>query len=183
VIRTHRALLATAALTVTGIAAATTVLTLPADTAQVRAVVPRKSALPDIPSGTIPVDPPTTTTTAPPPTTTTTQPPPPPTTTTEAPVTTTTQAPAPQVVQGGSDATSTNTADWECIRYHESTDRYNDSSAPSGAYGILESTWTQTLGMSGEPYQADPGTQDQEALILYNRFGWQPWSTAPGCGL
>lgn len=84
---------------------------------------------------------------------------------------------------GTSDATSTDTADWACIRQGESTDRYNDPSAPSGAYGIEDDTWTQTLGLSGWPYEASPAEQDQAALTLYNEFGWQPWSTAAACNL
>lgn len=82
----------------------------------------------------------------------------------------------------GSDATSTNTANWDCIRVHESGNRYNDPSAPSGAYGMLFSTWS-SLGFSDEPYQSDPATQDAMALKLYNEYGWQPWSSAPSCGL
>jgi hypothetical protein len=100
---------------------------------------------------------------------TTTVPPPPPTTTTVPP-------PPP------TDATSTATADWTCIRDHESGDRYNSPAAPSGAYGILHSTWA-SMGMSGWPYQASSSTQDAIALDLYHRYGWRPWSTRFVCGL
>jgi muramidase (phage lysozyme) len=65
---------------------------------------------------------------------------------------------------------------------HESGDRYNDPSAPSGAYGIIQPTW-QSYGYSGWPYEASAATQDQLALQLYNQYGWQPWSSAPSCGL
>ncbi len=65
---------------------------------------------------------------------------------------------------------------------HESSDRYNDPSAPSGAYGIIQSTW-QSYGYSGWPYEASAATQDALALRLYNQYGWQPWSSAPSCGL
>ena len=137
------------------------------------------------------------TTTAPPPTTI---PPPPPVvesppTTVPAPETTTTAppeappvaAPAPQIAAvaprtGGSDATSTGTADWACIRWHESGDSYNDPSKPSGAYGILAST----AASEGLPYpvsNAAPGAQDAAALDLYAKYGWAPWSTASICGL
>lgn len=88
-------------------------------------------------------------------------------------------APAPVVV---SDATSTTTPDWACIRLHESGDRFNTPSAPGGAYGFLESTWL-SLGYSGWPYQAPPAVQDQAVLFLYNELGWQPWSTRAVCGL
>jgi Transglycosylase-like domain len=129
-------------------------------------------------------------------TTTTTTPPLPPTTTTTTPTprlslprivtapATTTAPPAvapvaPVVV---SDATSVATADWSCIRMHESGDRYNSASAPSGAYGILISTW-RSFGLSGWPYEAPASEQDQIALELYARDGFQPWSSRYACGL
>lgn len=80
------------------------------------------------------------------------------------------------------DATSTATADWACIRLHESGDRYNTPAAPGGAYGFLEETWL-SLGYGGWPYQAQPAVQSQAALYLYNELGWQPWSTRVVCGL
>jgi hypothetical protein len=80
------------------------------------------------------------------------------------------------------DATSTDTTDWQCIRVEESGDRYNDPSAPSGAYGILGSTWA-SYGYAGWPYQADPSTQDALALLLYSQYGWAPWSSRYACGL
>ena len=91
-------------------------------------------------------------------------------------------APAPAPVVPVSDATSTATGDWNCIRVHESGDRYNDSSAPSGAYGIISVTW-HSYGYSGWPYEASTATQDALALKLYNQYGWQPWSTRNACGL
>jgi hypothetical protein len=81
-----------------------------------------------------------------------------------------------------SDATSTTTSDWACIRMHESGDRYNTPAAPGGAYGFLESTWL-SLGYSGWPYEAPPAVQDNAVLYLYNELGWQPWSTRFVCGL
>ena len=80
------------------------------------------------------------------------------------------------------DATSTATTDWQCIRVHESGDEYNDPSRPSGAYGILVSTW-RSFGYSGWPYEAAPAIQDALALRLYAEYGWQPWSTRYVCGL
>jgi hypothetical protein len=104
----------------------------------------------------------TTSTTTPPVTTPTTTPPPPP-----PPVT---------------DADSVDTADWMCIRVHESGDQYNSPAAPSGAYGILISTW-RSFGYSGWPYEAPASLQDQVALELYARDGWRPWSSRFACGL
>jgi hypothetical protein len=86
--------------------------------------------------------------------------------------------PAPVVT----DADSVDTADWMCIRIHESGDRYNDPSEPSGAYGILLSTW-QSFGYSGWPYQAAPSVQDHLALVLYSMYGFHPWSSRFACGL
>jgi hypothetical protein len=80
------------------------------------------------------------------------------------------------------DATSTDTADWQCIRVQESGDVYNDPTRPSGAYGILEVTW-QSNGYSGWPYEGTPAQQDALALKLYNEFGWVPWSSRYACGL
>ena len=80
------------------------------------------------------------------------------------------------------DATSVDTADWMCIRVHESGDQYNSPAAPSGAYGILISTW-RSFGYSGWPYEAPASLQDQVALELYARDGWRPWSSRFACGL
>jgi hypothetical protein len=64
----------------------------------------------------------------------------------------------------------------------ESGDRYNSAAAPSGAYGILISTW-RSFGLSGWPYQAAPSVQDQIALELHARYGFAPWSSRYACGL
>jgi hypothetical protein len=86
-------------------------------------------------------------------------------------------APAPV-----NDDTSVDTADWQCIRIHESGDNYNDPNMPSGAYGILISTW-QSLGYSGWPYQAAPALQDAAALRLHAEYGFEPWGSRFACGL
>ena len=80
------------------------------------------------------------------------------------------------------DATSIDTADWQCIRVHESGDRYNSPAAPDGAYGILLSTW-RSFGLSGWPYEAPASLQDHVALELYARYGFHPWSSRFACGL
>jgi hypothetical protein len=108
--------------------------------------------------------------------TTTTTPPAP----TPAPVVVPAPTPAPAPVV--SDASSVYTADWMCIRIHESGNVYNNPAEPSGAYGILDSTW-HAFGFSGWPYQAAPIVQDALALRLYNMYGWQPWSSRFACGL
>jgi hypothetical protein len=81
-----------------------------------------------------------------------------------------------------SDANSVYTADWMCIRIHESGNVYNDPARPSGAYGILYSTW-HAFGYSGWPYQAPAVDQDHLALVLYSRYGFRPWSSRFACGL
>ncbi len=80
------------------------------------------------------------------------------------------------------DANSTATADWQCIRIRESGDDYNNPAEPSGAYGILLVTW-RSNGYSGWPYEAPAATQDALALKLYNEYGWAPWSSRYSCGL
>jgi Transglycosylase-like domain len=98
---------------------------------------------------------------------------------TTPPVTTVTTPPPPVPV---SDANSVNTADWACIRVHESGDQYNNPSDPSGAYGILISTW-RSFGYSGWPYEAAPSVQDALALKLYSLDGFHPWSSRYACGI
>ncbi len=120
---------------------------------------------------------PTTTTTVPaPPTTTTTAPPPPTTTTTTAP-------PAPPVAArvATSDATSVDTADWACIRQHESGDNYSE--AGGGAYQFENGTWESVTGLPGPAENYAPATQDAAALKLYSERGWEPWTTRYVCGL
>jgi hypothetical protein len=90
-------------------------------------------------------------------------------------------APAPVVVPEN-DSNSVYTADWMCIRVHESGNRYNDPAEPSGAYGILLSTW-RAFGYSGWPYQAAPVVQDALALRLHEMYGFDPWSSRFACGL
>ncbi len=96
-----------------------------------------------------------------------------------APVAQPVAAPAPVPVN---DSTSTDTGDWQCIRVHESGDNYNNPNMPSGAYGILISTW-ESFGYSGWPYEAAPGVQDALALRLYAEYGFAPWSSRYACGL
>lgn len=89
------------------------------------------------------------------------------------------------------DATSVHTADWACIRFHESGSPEGDYTIVGdalGAYQFQEETW-QMLGYAGEPQDAPPWEQDQAALRLYawdeEHTGnpWSAWSTAPLCGL
>ena len=80
------------------------------------------------------------------------------------------------------DSSSTDTADWQCIRVHESGDRYNSPDAPAGAYGIIQVTW-HAYGFSGWPYQSSAAVQDALALELYNEYGWRPWGSRWACGL
>jgi Transglycosylase-like domain len=101
------------------------------------------------------------------------------------PVTTPTASvvpPPPPPVVPVTDATSVATADWACIRVHESGDQYNNPNDPSGAYGILLSTW-RSFGYSGWPYEAAASVQDQLALKLYSLYGFHPWSSRFACGL
>jgi hypothetical protein len=81
-----------------------------------------------------------------------------------------------------SDATSTDTPDWACIRQMESGDMYNNPSEPAGAYGIIQSTAAEE-GLAWPVSSDPPAAQDAAALDLYAKYGWAPWSTAAACGL
>lgn len=109
------------------------------------------------------------------------------------------QAPAPtpapsHVVDARTftDATSTTTPNWACIRAQESGDNYSENTGNgySGAYQFLPSTWNEAVSAAGFPqyangwaFEAPPAVQNAAALWLYNRDGWQPWSTRYVCGL
>jgi cell wall-associated NlpC family hydrolase len=81
------------------------------------------------------------------------------------------------------DWTSTNTADWDCIRQSESDDNYTST---SGAYGILPSTWA-SIGQLGTPGEASKSLQDAAALEILNYEGhfygaWNDLCTDPTAG-
>jgi cell wall-associated NlpC family hydrolase len=81
------------------------------------------------------------------------------------------------------DRTTTNTANWDCIRQAESGDNYT---LTSGAYGILISSWA-SLGLPGTPGQASKALQDATALEILNYEGhfygaWNDLCTKPGNG-
>ncbi len=92
-----------------------------------------------------------------------------------------TPAPAPTAPTGGSDASSTNTADWACIRAHESGDNYAE--AGGGAYQFELATWQGLTGLPSPAEDYPPSVQDAAALKLYAQRGWEPWSTRYVCGL
>jgi hypothetical protein len=87
-------------------------------------------------------------------------------------------APSPS---GGSDATSTNTADWACIRDHESGDNYSEGGG--GAYQFEFATWHSLTGLPSPAEDYPPSVQDAAALELYAQRGWEPWTTRFVCGL
>jgi hypothetical protein len=74
------------------------------------------------------------------------------------------------------------TADWMCIRVHESATATTARRLRIGAYGILLSTW-RSFGYSGWPYQARRACRTHLALELYARYGFHPWSSRFACGL
>jgi hypothetical protein len=90
-------------------------------------------------------------------------------------------APLPVPVAGGSDATSTNTPDWACIRQHESGGNY--SIGNGGAYQFELSTWTALTGLPAPAEDYPAAVQDSAALKLYSQRGWEPWTTRYVCGL
>jgi hypothetical protein len=82
---------------------------------------------------------------------------------------------------GGSDATSTSTPDWACIRQHESGGNY--AVGGGGAYQFELGTWEGLTGLSTPAQDSPPSVQDAAALRLYAERGWQPWTTRFVCGL
>jgi Transglycosylase-like domain len=90
-------------------------------------------------------------------------------------------APPVATAAGGDDATSTDTADWACIRAHESGDNY--ASGNGGAYQFEFGTWTALTGLPSPAEDYPPAVQDAAALKLYGERGWEPWTTRYVCGL
>ncbi len=79
------------------------------------------------------------------------------------------------------DANSTNTPDWACIREHESGDDYQMPGG--GAYQFEAGTWQAVTGLSGSAEDYPPAVQDAAALKLHAERGFEPWTTASLCGL
>jgi len=96
-----------------------------------------------------------------------------------APVPSPTPAPSPS--GDGSDATNTDTADWACIRQHESDDNYTIGNG--GAYQFELGTWTSLTGLPSPAEDYPAAVQDAAALKLYSQRGWEPWTTRDVCGL
>ncbi len=104
------------------------------------------------------------------------------------PKSTATSSPAPSTPV--TDATSTATVDWACVREKESGGNYSEGGDEpyGGAYQFAVSTW-QALGFPGVPNTSPPWMQDQAALKLwawdlrYTGNPWSAWETAPMCGL
>ena len=92
-------------------------------------------------------------------------------------------APSAAPVPAGavSDATSTNTPDWACIRQHESGGDYGAGNG--GAYQFENGTWTSVTGLPGPAQSYPAATQDAAALRLFAQRGWAPWTTRYVCGL
>jgi len=87
----------------------------------------------------------------------------------------------PAPAAGGSDATSTNTADWACIRQHESGGNYSEGGG--GAYQFEFGTWNSLTGLPAPAQDYPPSVQDGAALKLYAERGFEPWTTRYVCGL
>ena len=87
----------------------------------------------------------------------------------------------PRRRHAASDATSTNTADWACIREHESGDNYAEGNG--GAYQFELGTWQALTGLPSPAEDYPPSVQDAAALQLFAQRGWEPWTTRYVCGL
>jgi hypothetical protein len=92
-----------------------------------------------------------------------------------------TPPPPPAPAGGGSDAVSTDTPDWACIRQHESGGNYTEGGG--GAYQFELGTWEGLTGLSTPAQDSPPSVQDAAALRLYAERGWEPWTTRYVCGL
>jgi hypothetical protein len=92
-----------------------------------------------------------------------------------------TPPPPPAPAGGGSDAVSTDTPDWACIRQHESGGNYTEGGG--GAYQFELGTWEGLTGLSTSAQDSPPSVQDAAALRLYAERGWEPWTTRYVCGL
>ena len=90
-------------------------------------------------------------------------------------------ATAPASSGGASDATSTNTANWACIRQHESGGNY--AVGNGGAYQFEFGTWNRLTGLPSPAQDYPAAVQDAAALKLYSQRGWEPWTTRYVCGL
>ncbi len=90
-------------------------------------------------------------------------------------------APAAAPGAGSSDATSTNTPDWACIRGHESGGNYGAGNG--GAYQFEFGTWQALTGLPSPAEDYPPAVQDAAALKLFAERGWEPWTTRYVCGL
>ena len=91
------------------------------------------------------------------------------------------QQAAKAAAQQASDATSTNTPHWACIRSHESGGNYAEGGG--GAYQFEFSTWRGLTGLPSPAQDYPPSVQDAAALKLYAERGWEPWTTRYVCGL
>jgi hypothetical protein len=89
--------------------------------------------------------------------------------------------PPPAPAGGGSDAVSTDTPDWACIRQHESGGNYTEGGG--GAYQFELGTWEGLTGLSTPAQNSPSSVQDAAALRLYAERGWEPWTTRYVCGL
>ena len=87
----------------------------------------------------------------------------------------------PVPASSGSDASSTNTPDWACIREHESGGNYAEGGG--GAYQFELGTWEGLTGLSTPAQDSPASVQDAAALRLYAERGWEPWTTRYVCGL
>ena len=100
-------------------------------------------------------------------------------------------APEPSVAPvsdfGGSDATSVDTPDWECIGFHESGNSYTE--AGGGRWQFEDGTFTAVTGLPEPAQDYPPAVQDVAALKLFSEAlrvygdGFHPWTTRWVCGL
>lgn len=77
------------------------------------------------------------------------------------------------------DANSTDTANWACIRFHESRGIYSEPGG--GAYQFQNSLFRSITGLTGSPGAYPRAVQDRAALLAYaywqrvDGIGFHPW--------
>jgi hypothetical protein len=69
--------------------------------------------------------------------------------------------------------------DAACIEMGEST----DGAGSSNLYGMLDGWGAAGGSSSPDAWHASPAEQLYRVWVLYNLYGWGPWTTALGCGL
>ncbi len=77
---------------------------------------------------------------------------------------------------------------WQCIAHYESTDNLqaiNPTTKDQGAFQFNLNTWSEFAPATypSQPINASLDQQYTVALNLWTQRGFEPWQTAPLCGV